>query len=159
MVDSGIKCCNSCTPIFADLDSKKLEYVICQINDKQKVAVIDQSQAGETDKLYADQSITPAAHTPALWDRFSKKLMQLDQAFGICFVDYVTKDGRDQKKLVFVFWCSNNAKVKNKMTYSSTKMSCAKKMQTIDCQLQCDTPDDLDFKEVITKVSKNNCKF
>jgi len=162
MVDSGIKCDSTCTSIFQELETKKLEYVICHIEKEkgtEKVHVCSQSKAGETDKLYADEGTTPAAHTPALWDRFSKELQKLDQAFGICFVDYLTKDNREQKKLVFVFWCSNNASVKNKMKYSSTKMSCAKKLPTIDCQLQCDTPDELNFKDVIEKVSKGNCKF
>jgi len=118
MVDSGIRVEQSCTEIAQKLETKKLEGMICRIkkNDANKQAVMCE-KSWDKDAGYT-------------WETFAKECMEYDIAYGVSFIRWTSKDNCPREKLVFVYWNSDDAKTKDKMTYSSTKESLRKAMPT-----------------------------
>jgi len=169
-VDSGIKVDGTCcTDISSELEKKKLAFIIMQIgkpeggkvekvltkfkmtNDEVAAAVA----AGEVDvngttvklpKQDANNSETEA------WCVFRTALVTFPIAWGSCFVDYKTKDGRDSDKLVFVTWNPDSAGIKDKMKYSSTKV--LNKFSSTPMKHQAADADDITYKEIVDKVRK-----
>jgi len=158
MVDSGIKCDSSCVPLFAELEKKKLEWIIMVI-DKNKVQVSEKMGYDESAKEYTEEEITALKGVPPRWAKFTAKLKSFPVAFGVCYVDFLSKDNREVTKLPFIYWCSDSARVNDKMIYSSTKLPTCKKIKSVSCHVQCDQDDELKYSEIVKTVSKGDCKY
>lgn len=157
MVDSGIKCDSSCTQVFCDLEHKKLEYIIMaivKVDGKDKVVVKEQAKFGTSEAEMKESGENLKGATP-LWHCFSRRIKLYPIAFGVCYVDYTTKDGRQVTKLPFIYWCNDNdTKVSEKMTYSSTIIPTSRKLATKNCTIHCGDDDEIEFAEVVQKLSK-----
>ena len=96
---------------------------------------------------------------PARWQIFTEDLKDNYKiAFGCCYVNFMTKDDRDVEKFVFVYWVGEDAKIKPKMVYSSTKLTVTKKIGSFHSILQCEGKDELKWSEIIDTVSKGDLK-
>jgi len=161
MVDSGIKCDPSCNQIFADIENKKLEYIIMtidKVDGKKKVVIREQSKFGTSEAEIKESGINLKGATP-IWYCFAKRIRTYPIAFGVCYVDYTSKDGRQVTKLPFIYWCNDNdASIGDKMTYSSTKIPTSRKLPTTNCTIQCGDDDEIEFSEVVQKVSRADCR-
>jgi len=92
----------------------------------------------------------------AMWHCFSEDIQKFPVAFGACYVHFTTeKEKRNVTKFVFVYWNGDDAGVKQKMTYSSTKLAVSKKIGTFHFQLQINGKSDLDWKDILDTVGKN----
>lgn len=56
------------------------------------------------------------------YDDFTACLPPTECRYGVFDLDYVTRDGRDANKLVFISWSPDTAKIKNKMVYAGSKV-------------------------------------
>jgi len=167
-VDSGIKVETQCCSDIAELEKKKLAFIIMQIgkpeggkvekvltkvkmtNDEVAAAVA----AGEVTindqtiklKIDANNSETDA------WCVFRTAIATFPIAYGSCFVDFTTKDGRPTDKLVYVQWNPDSAGIKDKMKYSSTKVM--NKFSSTPTKHQANDNDDITYKEIVSVVKK-----
>jgi len=159
MVDSGIKCDQTCSAVFSELEKKNLEYIIMvidKVKGTDKVIVKESSKKEESDAIYKESKEDTKGATP-VWHRFAKEIQKYPVAFGCCYVTFLTKDNREVTKLPFIFWCTECCKVNQKMVYSSTKIPTSRKIPSINCTIQCGDSDELSFKEIVQKVSKGDC--
>jgi len=162
MVDSGIKCDSSCTQPFCDLEKKRLEYVIMaieKVNGVDKVVIKEESKFGDSQNCHdqAQEKDDLKGATP-LWARFTKEIKKYPIAFGCCYITYNSKDSRDVTKLPFIFWCTDQAKIGDKMIYSATKIPTSRKITTVSHQIQCSDDDEICYKEIVQKVSRGDAK-
>lgn len=66
--------------------------------------------------------------------------------------DYVSKDRGAFKKIIFVLWSPNNAKVKNKMMYASTKDFFKTNLDGVALELQATEASEIDQEEIRQRV-------
>ena len=84
--------------------SHSKRYVIFKLNDDLSKIVVD-CEGGKSET----------------YDDFKGKLPSDDCRYGVVDFDFKYPDGRENNKIVFVFWTPDNAKTKSKMIYASTK--------------------------------------
>lgn len=165
-VDSGIKVDTATCADIAALEKKKKAFVIMQIAKPEgakvekvvtKLALTNEEVA---DAIAAgsytinDQTVTfdkKGAETD-VWCVFRKCIATFPIAYGSCFVEYKTKDGRDSDKLVYITWNPDGASVKDKMKYSSTKVM--NKFSSTPLKHQASDPDDITYAEIEGVVKK-----
>lgn len=161
-MNSGVKVCPSCDKDIQDLEQRRLEYVIFKLENvddgaatrktlkpKQKIVVECKSQYGESAKKLNGKE----SKAPAPWYRFTEQIQENSVRYGCCYFTYTTRDGREEEKLVFLFYCNESGSINDKMTYSSSKASLIKKVNVAQ-QLQADSKNELLYEEVVDQVRK-----
>jgi len=113
---------------------KKLKFIIYKLNDKFNEVVID--------KVSSSEGKTPEE----VHDEFVAALPEEDCRYAVYDFEYDGGEGK-RNKLFFVFWASDNAKVKSKMVYASSKESLRRGLAGIGQEIQA-----TDFSEVDHKV-------
>lgn len=129
-----------------------------KVDGEDKVVIKEQSKKGESDTGMKESDHHLKGATPT-WHCFSRRIKTYPIAFGACYVDYTSKDGRQVTKTPFIYWCSDIAKIRDKMTYSSTKIPTSRKCPTSNCTIQCGDDDEIGYAEVVKKVSRGDCRF
>ena len=83
---------------------------------------------------------------------FCSKLPDGDCRYGVLDVEVNTKSGTTANKLIFVAWSDDNASVKPKMLYASSKDALKKSLNGINEEYQATDRSDLDLKEIQKKA-------
>lgn len=148
MVDSGIKVADECRDKIQALEKGNLGGMICVIKPpegqkKDAVVVVEEWAKSEN----------------VSWEDFGKRCMAHPMCFGLSFLHWTTKEGRSVDKLVFVFWNGDNAKIGDRMKYSSTKDQLKKSIKSINNIIQASDEDEFDYKNIVETVSKGDFKL
>jgi cofilin len=110
-------------------------YIICKISDDKKFIEIEcKGEKG------------------ASFDEFCSKLPSDDCRYGVLDVEINTKSGATTNKLIFVAWSDDNASVKPKMLYASSKDALKKSLTGINEEYQATDKSDLDLEEIKKKA-------
>jgi len=167
-VDSGIKVDQAACADIGLLEKKQKAFLILQIakpegSKVEKVITKLAMTLDEVNKAMEAGTVEVNGQTKELtlnsktdetptWCVFRTCLATFPIAYASCFVDYKTKDGRDSDKLVFVTWNPDNAGVKQKMVYSSTKVM--NKFSSTPLKHQASDADDITYAEIVSVVKK-----
>eukprot|EP00126_Sphaerothecum_destruens_P002721 Sdes_comp16144_c0_seq1m5391 len=116
---------------------KKFKFVIFRISDNN-TEIITHSKAG----------------CSANYQDFLKELPADDCRYAVFDFDYVTKEGGQRNKLTFFVWAPDSAKIKQKMLYAASKDAIRKKLLGIATEIQATDYDEVDYDEVLEKVSR-----
>lgn len=156
MVDSGIKCHGDCTAVFCELEKKNLDYIIMKIEKNNGVDKVVVRKKAEKGSCVAAVGGPDKDGVPAIWSEFSREMCEDKEgiAYGCAYISYPTKDGRTTDKLIFVFWCLEDARIAPKMTYSSTKLPTSRKIKSVSETIHCADKDEISYKEVLKQVAK-----
>ena len=111
------------------------QYIVFKITDDKKSITIDCT--GEKG---------------ASFDDFTSKLPDNDCRYAVLDVEITTKSGATTNKLIFVAWSDDNASIKPKMLYASSKDAVKKALSGINEEYQATDRGDLDFKEIQKKA-------
>lgn len=98
---------------------KEYKYIIFKITDDKKFIVIEDK--GAKDATFAD---------------FTSKLPDASCRYAVLDVDIETKSGATANKLIFVAWSDDNASIKPKMLYASSKDALKKTLTGINEEYQ-----------------------
>merc|ERR1712176_1370299 len=88
----------------------------------------------------------------ATFDEFAKKLPDGDCRYAVYDVKINTKSGGETNKLIFISWSDDNASVKPKMLYASSKDALKKTLSGINDEYQATERADLDEAEIKKKA-------
>ena len=83
---------------------------------------------------------------------FTSKLPDNDCRYAVLDVEIKTKAGATDNKLVFVSWSDDNASIKPKMLYASSKDALKKELTGIYAEYQATDRGDLDLEEIKKKA-------
>uniref|UniRef100_A0A7S0LTU8 ADF-H domain-containing protein n=1 Tax=Coccolithus braarudii TaxID=221442 RepID=A0A7S0LTU8_9EUKA len=136
MVTAGFKIPDDSVKAYNELQGgHKHSYLIFKIDQEQKAVVLEES--GKPDEFK--------------YDEFAKKVATLDSPRFIV-IDFKGKyaDGRALEKVVFIFWCPDGAKIKERMLYASTKEDFKRKMNGLHKTIEASDESDIEYKEVIS---------
>jgi len=168
-VDSGIKVDTATCADIAALEKRNKAFVIMQIGVPEggKVEKVLTKLALTNDEVAAaiaageitvnDQTVKLTKNEKNgetdVWCVFRSCIVTFSIAYGSCFVDYTSKDGRNTDKLVYVTWNPDSATVKDKMKYSSTKVM--NKFSSTPLKHQASDSDDVTFTEIESVCKRN----
>jgi len=147
MPASGVKVADECIDSYEAMKQKrKYKYCIYKLSDNMKEIVID--------KVFdnpgcEDRPTTQSDYTP-FWDYLQAVQMSQDCRYACFDVRYVTSEGGHRNKLTFIVFCPDEANVKKKMLYASSKDALKNKL--IGClEIQASDLDELVMPEVVAK--------
>eukprot|EP01017_Pseudomicrothorax_dubius_P000528 TRINITY_DN0_c203_g1_i3.p1 TRINITY_DN0_c203_g1~~TRINITY_DN0_c203_g1_i3.p1 ORF type:complete len:139 (+),score=49.52 TRINITY_DN0_c203_g1_i3:53-469(+) len=133
-MEAGIGATDACVSEFNKIKmSKSSRYIIYHIVDKRQVEI---ESIGERTASYED---------------FLKALPRTSPRYVVYDFNYTTNEvpPREVEKLLFVYWCPDEAEVKEKMVYATTKESFKKKLVGLAKDIQAKDIGDLDHKSLI----------
>ena len=126
--------CSAPLPTSSRLDVCA-QYIVFKITDDKKTIVIDcKGEKG------------------ASFDDFCSKLPDGDCRYAVLDVEVTTKSGATTNKLIFVAWSDDNASIKPKMLYASSKDALKKTLSGINEEYQATDRSDLDEADIKKKA-------
>jgi hypothetical protein len=167
-VDSGIKVETQCCADIAALEARKRAFIIMQIGKPEgskieKVLTKFQMTNEEVEAAMAAGEVTCGEATLKLeknvkieesdkWCVFRTCIVTFPIAYGACYVEFNSKDGRPTDKLAYIQWNPDAASIKDKMKYSSTKV--LNKFTSSPQKHQANDKDDVSYTDIVSVVKK-----
>merc|ERR1711907_195571 len=135
-MSSGVQCDDECMIEFEQMKIRSAyQYIVFKITDDKKSIVIEEKGA-----------------KGASFEEFTAKLPDNDCRYAVLDVEIATKSGATTNKLIFIAWSDDNASVKPKMLYASSKDALKKALTGINEEYQATERGDLDYKEIQKKA-------
>jgi cofilin len=121
---------------------KESKYVVYHIEDKKVIKVEKEGKSEDLkDKSDAEIFTEMCESFPA------------DEArYAVYDCPIIAKSGAATNKLIFIMWNSDQAPVKSKMLYASSKDAIRKKLSGLEIEYQATDKDELVLKEVAKKA-------
>eukprot|EP01136_Pigoraptor_vietnamica_P008316 Opistho-1_new@43474 len=137
---SGVTVHDDVVTKFNDMKLRSsAKYIIFKLNDTFSEIVVEK-----------------VAPIEASYDDFIKDIPKDDCRYAVFDFDFTTKEGGKRNKLTFFVWAPNTAKIKPKMLYASSKDAIRKKLVGIATEIQATDASEIDFEEVLDKVSSRD---
>ena len=127
---AGIKCDDSVGTLFEELKmAKKLRWCTFKISD-DFTTIIGDASAPKTEPANQEEE----------WKVFADTLIAgSEPRYAAYDFQWTAADGHDAEKILFVLWCPDTSKIKQKMLYGSSKDAIKKALIGIGNDLQVRT--------------------
>jgi cofilin len=148
MPASGVKVADECVDAYEAMKQKrKYKYCIFKLSDNLKHIVLDKAfdNPGCEDKPTTSQDYDP------FWSYLQEVQMNRDCRYACFDIRYVTSEGGHRNKLTFIVFCPDEANVKKKMLYASSKDELKNKLIGA-LEIQASELDELMLSEVVAKA-------
>mmetsp|Transcript_29223 Transcript_29223/g.72921 ORF Transcript_29223/g.72921 Transcript_29223/m.72921 type:complete len:139 (-) Transcript_29223:510-926(-) len=135
-MSSGVQATEECLTVFEQMKLRsQYSYIIFKITDDKKYIEIETTgEKGES------------------FESFTSKLPEGDCRYAVLDVEIQTKSGATTNKLIFIAWSDDNAPVKPKMLYASSKDALKKMLTGINEEFQATEKGDLNYAEIQKKA-------
>merc|ERR1719197_17019 len=145
-MSSGVVVNDEVVSLFEELKIRhSFKYMICQIDlAAGEIKVVEKAAAG--------------ADSKAQYEEFIKKLPAKEGRYAVYDFDYELKDGGQRNKLMFVVWAPDDAPIKEKMVYASSKDAIKKKLNGIAYEVQGTDFDEVEWDTVYNGISGGGTK-
>ncbi|KAF9974243.1 cofilin [Actinomortierella ambigua] len=132
---SGVAAQQACIEAFTDLKlGKKHKYIIYKISDDLKSIEVEKTAGPE-----------------ATYDEFIGDLPKDDCRYAVYDFTYKNADG-ERAKIVFYGWSPDDAKIKKKMIYASSKDTLRKGLNGVGVEIQGTDFDEVSYETVLEKM-------
>ncbi|KAM8939257.1 cofilin-1 [Pelodytes ibericus] len=128
--------------------NKRVKAVLFRLSDDKKTIIIDKEHV----ILVGDFACTDVDP----YEAFVKMLPQNDCRYGLYDATYETKESK-KEDLVFFFWAPENAPLKSKMIYASSKDAIKKKMTGIKHECQANHYDEVKDRSTLAEKLGGTC--
>lgn len=88
------------------------------------------------------------------YEQFVAELPPKEGMYAIYDFDYETDEGGKRNKLMFIVWAPDDAPIKEKMLYASSKDGLKKKIVGIQWEVQGTDYEEVEFAEIVNKFAK-----
>jgi len=149
MAQSGVSVTPDCITTFNDLKlGKDLKWIIYKISDDWKEIVVEEtSKTGDyaafREKLMSAKSKDKAGNEG------------IGPRYAIYDFEYEAPGGEGKRsKITFIAWSPDNASLKPKMMYSSSKDAIKRSLNGIAAEVQANDEDELEYDSIIARFAK-----
>ncbi|KAF3765970.1 putative cofilin [Cryphonectria parasitica EP155] len=149
MSQSGATVHEDCVTAWNDLKlNKKHKYVIFKLSDDLKEIVVEEASDNKD------------------WEAFRQKLKDAKTVsktgaeskgprYAVYDFQYNLASGEGERnKLTFIAWSPDDAGIKAKMVYASSKDALKRALSGIAVEIQANDDDDIEYDSILSKVSK-----
>jgi len=150
-VGSGVTVMDDCVKEFENMKKQKSYYgIVYKLSTDLKCIEVDKKFENPT----GDDSDTTAAEYQKFADYLLSVEDERDCRYACYDVRFTTGEGVRRNKLVFITFCPENAKIKHKMVYSSSKDTLKSKLIGI-LDVQANDASDLHLDNIVGKCQSN----
>ncbi|KAL0961008.1 hypothetical protein HGRIS_006001 [Hohenbuehelia grisea] len=136
MAASGVSVSSECLEAFQRLKlGKKHKYVVFNLSSDSKEIVVE--KISETSD----------------YDDFLKDLPETECRWAVYDFEF-EKEGSQRNKICFVSWSPDDAKIKNKMLFASSKDALRRSLQGVAVEIQATAFDEVAYESVLDKCSR-----
>lgn len=136
-MSSGVTVHSDCVPVFNDLKiGHKYRYIIYALTD-------------DLHQITVLKTAAPDASYDAFVEEFKEAEEKRQCRYGVYDAEYKLNDGQTRQKLVFFLWSPENATIKQKMIYTSSKEYLRKALVGIGKEVQACDYGDLTWASVL----------
>lgn len=148
-MSSGIKLDPECKEMFAQIKDKKQHgYAVMMINKEQTAVVM------ETKGLKLEDR--EVSTTRASFDAMKEYVMKSQQPrYILSDVTYERDNAGKKDVVVYIYWCSDNVPVKQRMVYASTNEALKKSFAGIK-HMECHDEDDFSYDSIVSKLKQSD---
>jgi len=146
MSRSGVGVSDQCITKYNELKlGKAIKYIIYKLSDDKKTIVVLTDSA-------ADEA---PAGSEAAYEKFLEHLPENDCRYAVYDFEYQLAGGEGSRsKICFYAWSPDDAPVRAKMIYSSSKDSLRRALQGVATEIQGTDFSEVSYESVLEKVSK-----
>jgi len=150
MPASGVQVSDECVESYEAMKQKrKFNYCIFKLSDNLKNIVVDQAAINPG---CSDTPTTQADYGP-FWDYLQQVQTERDCRYACYDIRYVTSEGGHRNKLAFIVFCPDEANIKKKMLYASSKDALKNKLLG-NLEIQASDLDDITLPVIVDKCLK-----
>lgn len=150
-VGSGVTVMDDCVKEFENMKKQKQYFgIVWKLSSDLKCIEVDKKFENPT----GDETDTG----PEEYQKFADYLLSVEEErdcrYACYDVRFTTGEGVRRNKLVFITFCPENAKIKHKMVYSSSKDTLKSKLIGI-LDVQANDASDLALEHIVNKCTSN----
>jgi len=116
---------------------KKYQFVIYKLNVTNTEIVVGETGAAGSD-----------------YEDFINKLPATEPRWAVFDLGYITPERQQRNKLVFVSWSPDDAKIKSKMLYASSKDALRRSLVGIAVEVQATDYDEIAYESIVSKAER-----
>jgi len=136
-MSSGVTVSQDCLDQFQVLKLKKtLKYIIFTLNKENTEIVVEKKSTSQD------------------YDEFIKDLPELECRWAVYDLEFEKEDGGKRNKLVFYSWAPDDAKIKAKMVFASSKDALRRSLVGIAVEIQGTEYSEVAYDQVLEKAGK-----
>ncbi|KAH8082013.1 recombinant Actophorin [Cristinia sonorae] len=136
---SGVGVSGECAGIYNDLKlGKKYKYIIYNLNKNYTEIIVEKTS------------------TSTSYDDFIADLPEAECRWAVYDFDFEKEDGGKRNKLVFVSWSPDDAKVKQKMLFASSRDALRRSLVGIAAEIQGTEYSEVAYESVLEKASRGH---
>ncbi|MCJ1442106.1 MAG: cofilin [Stictis urceolatum] len=144
MSKSGVSVSPDCVTAFNELKlGKDLKYIIFKLSDDSKEIVVeDKSSSSE-------------------WEEFQTKLLNAKTGpgkgprYAVYDFEYELAAGEGKRsKITFIYWSPDDAGIRPKMTYASSKEALKNALSGLAAEVQANSDDEIEYETILKDISK-----
>jgi cofilin len=145
MSQSGATVAAECIEAYNALKlEKKFKYIIYKLSDDNKEIVVEEA-SDDTEYSNFREKLTGAVDAAG----------NAAPRYAIYDFEYQLASGEGTRnKIAFIAWSPDDAKIKPKMIYASSKEALKRSLTGIAQEYQANDEDDIEFDSILAKVSK-----
>ncbi|CAE6458281.1 unnamed protein product [Rhizoctonia solani] len=113
----------------------KGKYIIFKLSDDMKQIIVEKTSSDTN------------------YDSFTKDLPETEPRWAVYDVEF-EKDGGKRNKLTFISWSPDDAKIKQKMVYASSRDALRRSLDGIAAEIQATSSDEVAWESVLDKASR-----
>lgn len=140
-VTSGIKCANEVVETFLEMrDKRKYRYIMFRIRKGTRLDSVNVGKKGEREKTFI---------------QFIQDIPKDEPRFLLYDFSYTTDTSSQQReRILFIYWCPDNARVQDKALYAATKRGVLEQIQSLNVieHIELTDPEDINEKNLLFKV-------
>jgi len=150
-IGSGVVVNQDCFDEFELMKQKKVYYgIVYKLSTDLKTI--------EIDKKFENPTFYDGATIAAEYKKFSDYLLSIEEdkecRYACYDIRWSTTEGIIKTKIVFITFCPENARVKLKMVYSSSKDTLKSPLQAV-IDVQANDASDLTLEHIVSKCQSN----
>eukprot|EP00019_Armaparvus_languidus_P010085 CAMPEP_0168579112 /NCGR_PEP_ID=MMETSP0420-20121227/20_1 /TAXON_ID=498008 /ORGANISM="Pessonella sp." /LENGTH=143 /DNA_ID=CAMNT_0008613001 /DNA_START=41 /DNA_END=472 /DNA_ORIENTATION=- len=136
---TGVGVSDDCVTKFGELKlGHKFRYIVFKMSDDLTEIVVEKTAPNSAD-----------------YDAFKADLPKDDCRYAVYDFEYDQPGGGGKRsKILFVLWSPDTAKIKSKMLYTASLADLRKKLVGIGTEVQATDNSEIDYDEVLNKVTR-----
>jgi len=127
--------------------SKKYKYIIFKLSDGDKEIVIEETSTDKDWEVFREKLLSATSKTRTGSGKGPR--------YAVYDFEYSLSSGEGvRNKLTFIAWSPDDAPIKAKMVYASSKEALKRALTGIAVELQANDEDDIEYDNILKTVSK-----
>ncbi|KAH7885254.1 actin depolymerizing factor [Phlebopus sp. FC_14] len=132
---SGVPVSDDCLLKFQELrQQRKFKYIVFTLNPTNSEIIVEKTSSSNN------------------YEDFTNDLPQAECKWAVYDLEF-EKDGAKRNKICFFSWSPDNAKIKQKMVFASSRDGLRRRLDGIHVEIQGTEPSEVEYEAVLAKAS------